>query len=77
MYLKDTYRYSLQTKVKNISSDKMIEFEDTIFHPQGGGQPQDKGFILYNNKKYSIVKAQIDRPTGKVTIIQQYRYGTK
>lgn len=28
----------------------MIEFSDTIFHPQGGGQPNDKGWIEFNKK---------------------------
>lgn len=26
----------------------MIEFNDTIFHPQGGGQPNDKGNITFS-----------------------------
>lgn len=46
----------------------MIEFDDTIFHPQGGGQPKDEGYIIYKNQRYMISKAEVDRSTGKVTL---------
>lgn len=45
-YLKNTYLFELETKVASIN-DNMIEFADTIFHPQGGGQPNDKGWISF------------------------------
>jgi len=51
---------SLHKKVSdnNISSEKWIEIilDVTVFHPQGGGQPSDKG-IIYND----TAKASIDR----------------
>lgn len=43
-YLKNTYLFQLHTKIANIHEGKVL-FEDTIFHPQGGGQPKDKGWI--------------------------------
>ena len=46
-YLKNTYLFELQTKVAAIEEGK-VEFEDTIFHPQGGGQPKDKGWVEIN-----------------------------
>lgn len=43
----------------------MIEFADTIFHPQGGGQPNDKGWIIYNKNgeetKHDILGTSSDR----------------
>lgn len=44
-YLKNTHLYSLKTKVSGIKDGNKVMFEDTIFHPQGGGQPKDKGWI--------------------------------
>ena len=46
-YLKNTYLFELQTQVAS-KRDDMVEFTDTIFHPQGGGQPNDKGWIILN-----------------------------
>ena len=46
-YLKNTYLFELQTQVAS-KKDEMVEFADTIFHPQGGGQPNDKGWIVHN-----------------------------
>ena len=46
-YLKNTYLFELQTKVAAIEEGK-VEFEDTVFHPQGGGQPKDKGWVEIN-----------------------------
>lgn len=45
-YLKNTYLFKLQTKVLSRDGD-LFQFTDTIFHPQGGGQPNDKGWVLY------------------------------
>lgn len=50
-------------------------FEDTIFHPQGGGQPKDKGYIVLGESKYQITNAVADKETGKVAPLL-FRYGT-
>lgn len=49
-YLKNTYLFELKTRIANIQEGKIL-FEDTIFHPQGGGQPKDKGWIETNGQK--------------------------
>lgn len=43
-YLRHTYLYSLSTRIADIQENKVL-LEDTIFHPQGGGQPKDKGWL--------------------------------
>ncbi|MTJ81279.1 MAG: hypothetical protein F8N37_09700 [Telmatospirillum sp.] len=48
IYLLDTYRGEITTRI--LSSGKegarpWIALEDNIFHPQGGGQPSDRGWI--------------------------------
>ena len=45
-YLKKTYLFELEAQVAS-KKDDMVEFTDTIFHPQGGGQPNDKGWISF------------------------------
>ena len=65
-YLKDTYIYQLQTKIAEVNESKVV-FEDTVFHPQGGGQPNDKGFMVVNGHKYEITAAAADKETGKVS----------
>ena len=48
-YLKNTYQYELETSIASVK-DNQVEFTDTIFHPQGGGQPDDKGSFFIGEK---------------------------
>ncbi|CAM3299256.1 hypothetical protein BZK31_14035 [Pseudomonas floridensis] len=47
-YLNDTYHFQVSTPVCGVGTDdrgQWIALEDNIFHPQGGGQPSDCGWI--------------------------------
>ncbi|VVB76386.1 Alanyl-tRNA editing protein AlaX-M [Candidatus Tiddalikarchaeum anstoanum] len=83
-YYEDAYIKELTTKIAEIGKDYII-LEDTIFHPQGGGQPSDKGTI--NNEKVkdvkkegSIIKHYVDaskfhkNEEVKLSIDWEYRY---
>ena len=52
-YLSDTYKFESTGKIIDIitldKSTYQIILDNTIFHPQGGGQPSDKGFISFNS----------------------------
>lgn len=59
-FLRSTHLYSLQTKV--IFKEKNVfEFADSIFHPQGGGQPNDKGWVIKGEDKFDILKGTMNR----------------
>ena len=49
LYLEDTYLYENEAKIKKLTQsdrgDFFVELDQTIFHPQGGGQPSDKGMM--------------------------------
>ena len=56
-YLQNTYLFELNTQVAS-KKDDLLEFSDTIFHPQGGGQPNDQGWISFL-KDGQLIKADI------------------
>lgn len=66
-YLKNTYQFQLNTKIARIQDNKVL-FEDTIFHPQGGGQPKDKGWVEVEGKKREIVNAVPNKDNGEVWV---------
>jgi phenylalanyl-tRNA synthetase alpha chain len=52
VYLKESYKKTLKTRVTSViqkGSGWEIQLEKTIFYPQGGGQPSDKGIIEAKN----------------------------
>ena len=60
-YLSDTYKFTSQDVVIQLSIDikdnsPIILLKNTIFHPQGGGQPSDSGVIeKYNSENDKII----------------------
>jgi alanyl-tRNA synthetase len=58
-YYIDTYKKELKAKIVDIKENK-IYLDKTIFYPEGGGQPGDRGFI----NGYKVVDTQKD--DGKI-----------
>ena len=58
-YYIDPYKKELKAQVVDIKDNK-IYLDKTIFYPEGGGQPGDRGFI----NKYKVVDTQKD--DGKI-----------
>ena len=59
VYYQDTYLESLEARIIEINSDEdgsYVILDKTIFHPQGGGQPNDKGHFLVNGQEYTLTK---------------------
>ena len=58
LYLDDTYRYDASARITRIVNDDGIvklTFDQTIFHPQGGGQPSNTGSIEIDGIKCAVV----------------------
>lgn len=56
-YLIDSYQKEFETKVKSVKDEKFVALDNTIFYPNGGGQPYDTGKIvrLSDNKEFKVV----------------------
>lgn len=68
LYLTHPKLDHLLTKI--VSRDNgLCEFEQTIFHLQGGGQPNDKGYILANGLKFEIEGGAVDKESGTVLLL--------
>ena len=70
-YLKNTYQYQIWTKITEVdNNEEWVVFDDTIFHPQGGGQPKDHGFCsIPGGTSFKILEAKWDLDSGKVEFI--------
>lgn len=66
LYLAHPKLYHLNTKLIHRQGD-LYEFADTIFHLQGGGQPNDQGYIISGDNKFDITGGVIDKETGTVS----------
>jgi len=63
LYLKDCYMKEFEATVLSVN-ENFIELDKTAFYPLGGGQPNDTGKLIVNEKEY-IVNNVIKRD-GKV-----------
>ena len=57
LYLDDTYKFESTGKILKFDNDskgKFLILDQTIFYPQGGGQPSDSGQIIIVDKKITF-----------------------
>jgi Ser-tRNA(Ala) deacylase AlaX len=67
LYLDDTYRFTVDTVVIATGQgegEPWIALQDNIFHPQGGGQPADAGWV-----DGVAVTSVRDRTSGMVVLV--------
>ena len=81
-YFKDTYKFEMTAKITAIEAnaetqDPMVVLDKTIFHPQGGGQPHDKGFMESLDGKTKFEVAEMKDVAGKIQHAGKYANGTQ
>jgi len=55
-YMFDSYLKEFDTMIKSVKDDKFIVLNDTIFYPNGGGQPNDTGLLrIENGEEYKVI----------------------
>jgi len=57
LYYVDPYMREFEARVLHVAGSELI-LDQTAFYPEGGGQPCDIGWIIYNDKKYNVVDVQ-------------------
>lgn len=65
LFYENAYLTEFESRVLRVLKNNNIILEQTIFYPEGGGQPADKGSLEFNGKKAEIVDV---RKVGKVVI---------
>jgi len=63
-YIEDSYLKEFETKVKEITKEKKIILEDTIFYPESGGQASDHGEIIKEKESFKVLN--VKKEQGKI-----------
>jgi len=58
MYYDDAYVREFDARVLKVVNSKLVALDRTCFFPEGGGQPSDQGFLVFNNAKVEVVYVQ-------------------
>lgn len=76
-YLNDTYLFESEAifvEIKENEKGKAVILDETIFYPQGGGQPADKGEIIFWDNIFSVNDVRLDE-TGAVWHFGEFKNG--
>ena len=72
LYLVDSYLKEADAEVASVKDGKFVVLNQTIFYPNGGGQPYDKGKIIRGNEAFDVgyvgkfsgeISHEVDRPS--------------
>ena len=58
LFYKDPYLKQFQAKVVKVINDENVVLDRTCFYPEGGGQPADHGFLIFDDSKVEVIDVQ-------------------
>ena len=77
VYLQDPYLYTGSAEVVevvcNADGNHTVILNQTIFYPQGGGQPSDQGVISSGDAEFLVKKVLKDRSSGLINHIGSFQ----
>jgi alanyl-tRNA synthetase len=65
LYYKDQYMREFEAKVLRVVGGEYVVLDRTCFYPEGGGQPSDTGWLIFNGGKLEVLDVQ---KVGKVIV---------
>jgi len=65
LYYQDQYMKEFEAKVLKTLDGEYVVLDKTCFYPEGGGQPADSGYLVFNENKVEVVDVQ---KVGKVIV---------
>lgn len=78
LYLEDTYLFKSTARFLELRENekgKAVILDQTIFYPQGGGQPSDVGYIETDNALFRVTFVGLD-PEGTVWHFGEFEKGS-
>lgn len=63
LYYSDSWKKTFDAKVTAVKNDDKgawLCLDQTVFYPEGGGQPYDTGILTYDNNRLRVVEVQSD-----------------
>ncbi|MBU0635418.1 alanyl-tRNA editing protein [Candidatus Micrarchaeota archaeon] len=58
LYWKNAYQKNAPATVQSVNNEKFVVLDQSIFYPNGGGQPTDTGKLSHNNEEFNVVFAK-------------------
>lgn len=65
LYYKDQYLKEFEAEVLKVIDNEYVVLDKTCFYPEGGGQPADSGYFIFNENKVEVVDV---KKVGRVII---------
>jgi alanyl-tRNA synthetase len=58
LYYQDQYMKEFEAKVLKVIDNEYVVLDKTCFYPEGGGQPADDGYLMFDGNKVDVIDVQ-------------------